>query len=137
MELVVDANILFAALIKDSITQELLFNDNLILFVPEFIFIELKKYELIIRNKAKRSKAEFDELLKRLSEKLFVVKNKDIETIFLDKAKELCPDLNDFLYFAMAFKFDIPLWSNDVKLKKQVEINVFSTYDVLKVLNVF
>ncbi len=37
MDLVVDANILFAALIKKGITSELFFEDELYLITPEFI----------------------------------------------------------------------------------------------------
>ncbi|MHA2473510.1 MAG: PIN domain-containing protein, partial [Promethearchaeota archaeon] len=44
MDLVVDANILFAALIKDNITSELLLKREFHLFAPEFIFEEFEKY---------------------------------------------------------------------------------------------
>ncbi|MFH1211857.1 MAG: PIN domain-containing protein [Candidatus Woesearchaeota archaeon] len=43
MELVIDANILFAALIKDSTTSDLLFKNTL--YAPEFILEEFKKYK--------------------------------------------------------------------------------------------
>jgi len=38
MRLVIDANVLFAALIKDSSTAQLLINDKLQFFAPEFLF---------------------------------------------------------------------------------------------------
>ena len=40
MNLVLDSNVLFAALIKDSVTSSLLFEDDLCLYAPEFIFTE-------------------------------------------------------------------------------------------------
>ena len=43
MELVIDANILFAALIKKSGTSEILFKHKI--YAPEFIFEEFKKYK--------------------------------------------------------------------------------------------
>lgn len=43
MDLVIDSNVLFAALIKKGVTSELLFKHTL--FAPEFIFEEFKKYK--------------------------------------------------------------------------------------------
>jgi len=45
MRLIVDANILFAALIKDSSTAQLLVNVELKFYAPEFLFEEFAKYE--------------------------------------------------------------------------------------------
>ena len=59
MELVIDANILFSALIKDSTTSDLLFKNTL--YAPEFIFEEFKKYKEELQKKSKRSEAEFNE----------------------------------------------------------------------------
>ncbi len=41
MKLVIDANILFAALIKDSTTAEILFNKNINFYAPEFLLRNL------------------------------------------------------------------------------------------------
>ena len=46
MDLVIDSNILFAALLKDSGTSDILFEHKL--YAPEFIFEELRKYKAII-----------------------------------------------------------------------------------------
>ena len=56
MKLVVDANILFAALIKEGVTAELLISDKLQLFAPKYLFEEFSKYEQLILNKTHRSK---------------------------------------------------------------------------------
>ena len=44
MRLIIDANILFSALIKDSSTAKLLIDDKLKLYAPEFLFEEFAKY---------------------------------------------------------------------------------------------
>ena len=51
MKLVVDANILFASLIKDSLTAELLVSDKLNLYAPEFLFDEFIKYKQLYMRK--------------------------------------------------------------------------------------
>lgn len=47
MRLVLDANILFAALIKDSLTAELIIKDELQLYAPEFLLDEFAILSLI------------------------------------------------------------------------------------------
>lgn len=42
MNLVIDANILVAALLKDATTREILFEENLEFFAPECLLTELK-----------------------------------------------------------------------------------------------
>lgn len=55
MDLVVDANILFAALVKESRTAELLFRDDFHLYAPDFILQEFSKYEQELLEKTARS----------------------------------------------------------------------------------
>ncbi len=45
MDLVIDANVLFSALIKDSFAYNLLFSDVFHIFTPEYIFTELEKHK--------------------------------------------------------------------------------------------
>ncbi|TFG19125.1 MAG: hypothetical protein EU529_16665 [Promethearchaeota archaeon] len=45
MRLVINANILFAALIKNSLTVKLLLNNKLKFYAPEFLFEEFAKYK--------------------------------------------------------------------------------------------
>ncbi len=57
MDLVVDANILFAAIIKDSTTRKLLFHKTLHLHAPDFLLEELAEYkDEILKKTANRSR---------------------------------------------------------------------------------
>ncbi len=47
MKLVLDANILFVAFIKDTLTAELIINDKLQLYAPEFLLDEFALLSLI------------------------------------------------------------------------------------------
>ena len=51
MDIVADANIIFAALIKESKTYELLFDERLHLFTTEFFFTEFEKHAKEIQEK--------------------------------------------------------------------------------------
>jgi len=132
MKLVVDANILFAALIKEGSTAELLISDKLQLFAPEFLFTEFAKYEELILKKIHRSREEFDQFLDLLKEQITVIPKKEIIP-FMDKAEKISPDPKDIVYLALAFALKSSIWSNDKKLKKgQEEITVFSTEELIE-----
>lgn len=53
MEIVVDANILMSALIKDSHTRKILILSNNTFYIPEFIFDEIQNHmsELVEKTK--------------------------------------------------------------------------------------
>ncbi len=135
MKLVVDANILFAALIKESSTAELLISDKLQPFAPEFLFTEFSKYEDLILRKAQRTKEEFYQFLEILKEQITIVPKKEIIP-YMEKAERISPDPKDTVYLALAFALKSDIWSNDKKLKeKQTEINVYSTKELIEKTN--
>jgi len=134
MDLVVDANILFAALIKDNITSELLLKRDFNLYAPEFIFDEFEKYRDYLKNKSERTDDDFDHLLEVFKQNTILVAKEDIQP-FIEKAKSITPDIGDVPYFAIALKLQIPIWSNDKDLKeKQNEIVIYSTPDLMKLI---
>ena len=135
MKLVIDANLLFAALIKERSTAELLISDKLQLFAPEFLFTEFVKYKEIILKKTHRSLEEFDQFFDILKEQITVIPKNEIIP-FMDKAEKISPDPKDIVYLALAFALKAYLWSNDKKLKKdQNVITVFSTEELIEKTN--
>lgn len=57
MILVIDANIIFAVLLKEGITSDLIFKHTL--YAPEFIFEEFSKYKDYLKEKTNRTENEF------------------------------------------------------------------------------
>lgn len=130
MELVLDANILFAALIKDSTTSTLLFNPNLTLYIPEFIIEEFFKYEQLIDTKMSRSKEEFIGIMHMLQEVITTIPAEDYKD-YVKKATEISPDNKDIMYFALALKLRCSVWSNDTRLKEQNKVKIYNTKELL------
>jgi len=133
MELVIDANRLFAALIKISVTSELIVDNSLTLYSVEFIFSEFKKYEDLIKEKTERTDDEFDRFMEIIERRIKLVPYEEIEP-FMEEAEKICPDPKDIQYFALALKLKCGLWSDDKKLKNQDKVKIYSTEDVLKFL---
>lgn len=132
MDLVVDANILFAALIKDSFSYDILFSGKFHLFTPEYIFTELEKHREEIMNKTERATEEFFRLVETLKRRIVIVPLEELVP-YVEEAEKLTPDPDDMAYFALALKLNCAIWSNDKKLKEQNKIEVYNTYELNKI----
>ncbi|TFG21264.1 MAG: hypothetical protein EU530_00520 [Promethearchaeota archaeon] len=132
MRLILDANVLFAALIKDGITSKLFHSKSLKLFTPEFIFLEFSKYEDIILDKTKRSKEDFRDFLEFLKDKIRIVPV-DLFKDFLKEATEISPDPKDIAYIACSLAIKAKLWTNDKALKGNLQkVQVITTTELFE-----
>jgi predicted nucleic acid-binding protein len=122
MDLLIDANILFAILIKERKTEEILLHENIHAFAPEFLLDEFKKYEQLITEKTSRRHEEFQELIDILKKRIIIISNKETQQ-HIKEARKISPDKKDVDYFALALKLNCAIWSNDQALKKQEKNN--------------
>ena len=137
MKLVVDANILFSSLIKDSITRRIILLDDFDLHTPEYVFIELEKHIDYIQKKSKLNKKNIELLIEIIMTNINVVPideyKKDIP-----EAYKIMKDIDEndtaFLAVALFQKVD-GIWSNDPDFLKQDKINTFTTKDLVEKLN--
>jgi len=131
MELIVDANVVFSALISPvGKTCDLLFSDQFELFAPEFLMEEFEKYKQEILNKSGLAEVEFDLVLALIFSRIRLIPFEDFQQ-YISKASKSCPDPNDVEYFALALKFDCLIWSDDKKLKEQSSVKILSTSELL------
>ena len=135
MRLIVDANILFSALIKDSSTAKILVDDKFKLYAPEFLFEEFAKYEDYILKKTNRTKENFEAFYNFLKQKILIIPKKEIDP-YVNKAKEISPDPKDTVYLALSLAIDTVFWSNDKDLKeKQDLVKILTTEEIIKKLS--
>ncbi len=130
MDLVVDANILFAALISKGATVELMLDQNMHLFAPEFIMEEFSKYQTEILDKTKRTPEEFFPILESLKQVITLVPFEEFKN-YLPRAREVCPKSEDVYYFALALKLNCGIWTNEKKLKDQSQVKIYATSEIL------
>lgn len=132
MDLVVDANVLFAALIKKSVTHNILFRGQFHLFTPEFILEEFEKYKEEILEKTERTTEDFFRLLDIFKRRIIFIPLEELVP-YAKKAEIISPDPKDISYIALALKLHCAIWSNDKKLKeKQKVIPVYHTHELLE-----
>ena len=130
MDLVIDSNILFAALLKESGTSDILFAHKL--HAPEFIFEEFRKYKDYLKGKTKRTEENFNELFDLFERNVILISKEEIDQ-FIEKAGRISPDPKDVVYLALASKLRCGLWSNDRDLKeKQNAVQVYSTEELIE-----
>ncbi len=135
MKLVLDTNILIAALIKDSITREILLHPEIECFVSEFLIREVDSFKDEILRKSGLSKEDFEELLENIKEKLIFIPDEEIH--HKEEATRIMEpiDIKDSIFIALALttKND-GIWSEDKHFEKQNRIKVWKTKDLIKYL---
>lgn len=134
MQLVIDANIIIAMLLKSGKPIDLFFLEELELFAPELLFKELNSNKEVIIQKTAITSEEIAHFFLILKEKITIVP----EEYFLkqkEDAEKICPDTKDIPYFALALFLCCPLWSNDKKLQEQQFLRIYTTYELLELFH--
>src|SRR3989344_2275787 len=133
MIIVIDANIIISALVKDGKSAELLVNPNLQLHAPEFIMEEVNKYRDEILEKTYRTLESFSLILSDILLLVKIIPKSDFEE-YIDEVILFSPDEKDKTYLALALKLNCPIWSNDKKLKEQNRVKIYSTEEIIEKL---
>lgn len=133
MKVTIDANILFAALIREGETRKLLTNPQLIIYTPAFIFTKLLKYKEEILKKSKNNKEELDYLIAIILKNINLVNDEELKA-YIPAAQTLTTDTKDTIYFACALHKDTNIWTNDMDFKKQKRIKIHTTEELIKIV---
>ena len=136
MRLVIDTNIIFSALIKDSTTRRILLTSKFDFFVPEYVFIEIQKHSEEILEKSGYGQDDFDTMLDTLISNINVIPTEEFKN-YIPKAFKIMKDIDEddtsFLALAIMINGD-GIWSNDPHFDKQNKIKVWKTKDIIKFL---
>ena len=138
MDLVIDANELFSAIISKGKKREtkkldVLFSPEIMLFAPALLFKELEKNFFEIQAKAGLLEPDLKLFIKVLQQRIEIVPTEELLP-FLLEAKTISPHDKDIPYFAVALRLRCSLWSGDKALKGQSKIKVFNTRDLAEEL---
>lgn len=133
MKVVIDSNVLFSALIKNSITRRIIFEYNGFFLFPSYIFEELQKHKQELLTKSGMNPEDFNKLLALLLKKVKIIPDK-ILLPYREKALEIVKDIDKddavFIACALAYPSSI-IWSDDKQLKKQSKIKVVNTAEFI------
>jgi len=143
MKFVVDSNVLFTFFWRSSVFEDISSREEITLFSPEFALEEINKYSSEIMKKSGLARNEFlkreTELIKRVE---FIPLNgysdffKEAESLAKTFSKEQKKEfLEDIDFFTLALKLHCPIWTNDRLFKKQSEVSVLTTKEMIELLS--
>jgi len=136
MLLILDTNILFSFFNKSkvfSLTKELR-HIGYKLVSPDFVFFEIKGLKKQIIESSGLSESEYEFLLLLIKRIIRFIPKSEYKEFILE-AKTLSPHFKDFPLFALSLYLNkSPIWSREVRLKKQESIKVLSDEDIEKLL---
>lgn len=137
MKLIVDSSILISALIKDSVTREVLLLPFFEFLLPEYSFQEVEFRKNKISKLSGLSEYEIDIVLSLILENISIIPAQKIKAHF-NKANELIGkvDPNDIPFVALALATENDgIWSNDKDFEVLKDIKVWKTTDIISYIN--
>ena len=132
MKIIVDSNRVIAALIKQSTTREILFNEYFELFAPEKMKEEVEKYREEIIEKADSSSGAFGILLSLVFEHISILPMSNYQEL-IGNMRLLTKDAKDVPYFAAcSFLKAEGIWTHDPHFTEQKKFRIFTNIHMLQ-----
>lgn len=133
MKLIIDSNIIMAALISDAKTREIILKSGFTFYHPKIALESLEEYKNELIEKAGIDGEEYEITKKILFEKIIVVDEKKyLENI--EEAENIMRsiDLDDSPFISLALTMDNDgIWSEDAHFKRQNRIKVWTTKELI------
>ena len=134
MILIVDANVVISALIRDGKSRELLIYSPFTFYSPDSLLESIEKYKDEFVKKSGLTLEEFEVVLNFILKRIIIVKKEEYESQLM-RANEIMGhiDVEDVAYVALALFIEgSVIWSDDAHFQKQDEIQVYRTEDVVR-----
>lgn len=134
MDLVVDTNIIIAALLKRGATRNLVFSSFLGLYAPEHITCEIAKYKGELMEKAGMDGSSFDAALSLLLSQINIIQKSAFSNRLAEAARICSVHPEDIPFAALSLHLNIPVWTHDKAFSRHKEIKTISTEELLRIL---
>jgi len=134
MIIVLDTNILISALIRDSVTREIIMSSGLDFRLPELSMHEIRKHKTMILGKSGLPESAYENTLNKLMEYVLLIPTEEIKEM-LDDAKKIMLhiDPNDVVFLAAAMAYPSAIiWSDDRHFERQKKVAVVKTEQLFR-----
>lgn len=134
--LVVDANIVIAAFLRDSTVRRLVGLSFLDLMAPEFLDEEVSKNLPELKRRARLARASAEEVLNQIKQFLIVIPHESTLTEWNRASAAMAGiDSTDVPYVAAALSIPCDgIWSDDSDMKKQGIVPCWTTRELVAAL---
>ncbi len=114
MHVIVDANVLIAAFLKDSFTRKMLMDERLNIISPEHVFMEVRRVlsRPFMMKRIKINAYNFEKLWDVITSRIHTYP-KIFYQAMMAQALRLADHPEDAPYIALALKLRYPVWTND------------------------
>lgn len=133
MKLIVDSNVFFAALLKDSVVRSALIFSNHQFFVPSYVLQEFKEHEEEILGKSAYSKEELTLVASSILQRLSVIDDTLIQTE-MEKAESIMDKIDSgdtpIIAAALAIEAD-GIVTFDPHFRQQNAIKIFNVNELM------
>lgn len=137
MRLVVDANILFSALIADGTTRALLIELDHSYYAPSFIHTETHNHRETIRDKAGLTDSELDVVLDALFDEIVFVSDSDLAAQMQAAHAAIGEeDPDDVPYLAAALVKQAAIWSDDPVFEDYATVDTYTTTEMVETFGI-
>lgn len=136
MRFIIDTNRIIAALIKDSVSREILFSNKFEFLTVGIAKSEIEKHKKELLNKTNLTEEQFRIIFSLLFSRIFVVNDLLIESK-MKEAKSIMDRIDSsdtpFIALALAVEND-GIWSDDKDFGKQNKIRIWRTNELVEML---
>jgi len=133
MRLIVDSNIIIAAMRPEAFTRKLIVHPDLELLSPEFLLVELEEHEGEIMGKTGLAPDIYRNVQNILLSNVTIIPFIEYRSEFesaMDLMKVIDVEDSAFIAAACALRTD-GIWSNDSDMRKQSRVKVWTTRDLI------
>lgn len=131
--LVIDTNIIMAAMIRDSAARDIIIKSNIQFFAPNFVFEEIGRHADIISRRNNLSVETNLRILKTLGEYITIVEEKYYASN-INKARRVMGAIDEkdapFIALALSFEND-GIWTEDKDFEEQRLVKILKTRELV------
>ena len=133
MIIIIDVNVFLSALIKDSITREILLTYGEEFYFPERSFQKIRKYKSLIQKKSGLSDLDFLKLFHSLLKFIRIIPDEELLDHWDEAMKIMAHiDEEDVTFIAAALcQNNAIIWSDDKHFEKQDKVITLKTKDLV------
>ncbi len=133
MKLIVDTNIVMAALIKEGMCRYLLTHFDGELYAIKLLANEREKYKEYLLKKTGINEEMLQRIVQLIYDKMILLDDTLIEQ-HMEQAKKIIAkyDNDDVPFIAAALAVQADIWSDDDHFKQQTQIKVWTTEELVK-----
>tara|TARA_Y100000310_G_C20696549_1_gene826132 strand:- start:931 stop:1350 length:420 start_codon:yes stop_codon:yes gene_type:complete len=135
--IIIDSNVLFSALIKNSFTRRIILEYEGYFLFPEYILEEFEKHKDELFRKSDSEREELELLLILILKKCIIIPD-EVLSKFCKKAEILVKDidLGDTVFVACALAYPgSVIWSDDKALKGVKGVRVLNSSEIALLLS--